>query len=332
MKILSEAFSSSMPEFVKDFMTTDAYTSWNRSYPQRNVALNKGVDPANSEFVEMPKDANYIRKELKNGNILFARIPAGEDIEDFSVMIVYDWGNNVNKLYVEGRGKNTLKEKSLKWIVEHSTALYMTKSSSEDLSKLRRDRRKSREGGIFRDKDNIVDPNAEYVTDINNLKKDASGYLYDSARLAKKLVALNAENPARMLTKASKLFQQMVSDYTDKIKEMSTATKFDTGAFSQTGFHYILGEGERILDESSRKINAINDNIEEVAISYEDFIDEVNNSRRASNKTSLNAEEAETYYNKFRNRITRIISDAYADLRANKEQLDKILAGKGQEK
>lgn len=142
---------------------------------------------------------------------------------------------------------------------------------------------------------------------------------------------MNAENPARMLTKASKLFQQMVSDYTDKIKEMSTTTKFDTGAFSQTGFHYILGEGERILDESSRKINAINDNIEEVAISYEDFIDEVNNSRRASNKMPLNDDEAETYYNKFRSRVTRIISDAYSAFKANKEQLEKILAGKGQE-
>ncbi len=265
MHILKETFSENMPQFIKDFMKTKTYNMYKRdrlSYAQS--VTGRGVDPANAQFTDV-KDQSVasIRKQMKeNGAILFARTSSGKPYSyDMStIMAIYDPTNNVNKLFIHGDKYGDFKETSLKKIIENASKLYLTEYDPS-VSQKRSDRNNSRKGIISRAGDSAQNPERRWSFGVEDWKKDASGYWYDANRLVKKLAVLHNNDFTYYISKGAEIFKNMVNIFADAMK--NKASNMDKDSFipwNDKSLSRFIYEGQRILEDAGRAVDAINSN------------------------------------------------------------------------
>lgn len=324
MNILKEAFSENMPQFIKDFMKTKIYNRYKREYSNyaQSVA-GRGVDPANAQFVDVKNESvASIRKQMKeNGAILFARTYSDKSYNHnmSTIMAIYDSNNNVNKLFIYGFDYGDFKETSLKKIIENASQLYLTKYDSS-IAQKRSDRRDSRKGIISRDGDSAQNTERRWTFNIEDWKKDASGYWYDANRLVKKLAELHENDFTYYINKGAEIFKDMVDVFADTMK--SKAANLDKDSFRDSrndiSLSRFIYEGQRILEDAAREVSSINDN-GSVAVKS---LEELNSDRAKKGKEPIDKETYEDGIEYAKSQVKR----HFAQLKNYQRNMNELLS------
>lgn len=316
MKLI-EAFDSSAPQWIKDFLSSRL-----RTFKPNTYANNlQDIDASTAKFINVSNESvSELRKRLKSGtDLLFVLYKVPERRFTVPIIIRYDADNTSNGLRVIGSSE--FRYTSFKQIIENAAEVWYTKITEERKNK-RRDRADSRRGGIFRDKDNVVDPDLYANVNLDTLRKDASGYTYDSKRLVKKLVDIHENDSAYTLNKATKIFSDMVNSYTNKLSEFVTNKNYSSNYNDKSGFRYISRMGQQILEDSIRIMDRLNDFVESSIETLEDY-----SQRYRDDFDEEPPENIENRYNSYQKRIKREILKSLSELSNNKEQLNSVING-----
>lgn len=318
MKILNyvkEAFDPSMPPNVRKWMQPhfqNAKTSMADYF--------RDFDPSTAKFTNYSGESvKVLREWLKAGEIvLFA------ELEDnygsiYTIAIYYDRTNSTNMLKLVGHGAAKFREKSFKWIVENAISLYGADTSQERVN-VQAARRDARKGLISRD-GQPQSTDGRYSFDGADWKKDASGYWYDANRLARKLAALHEEDGSYYVKKAADIFKSMADDYAATIQRMAAnMNDYTLDTFGDMSFNRISRDGQRILEDSARLMERINDHAKVVVMSLEDY----NKERAARDAEPVDQETFENGVKYNKNQITR----TFAELKQKQRELRNDVTNK----
>lgn len=313
MKLI-EAFDSSAPQWIKDFLSSKL-----RTYKPNTYARNlQDVDASTATFINVSDESvSELRKRLKSGtDLLFVLYKAPDRRDTIPVMIRYDANNTANGLKVIG--SSDFKYMSFKRIIENAVEVWYTEFT-EDKQRKKKDRAASRRGGIFRDKDRIYDPALHRDVDLGALKKDASGYTYDAQRLVRKLAAMHEDDSAYALDKATKIFSSMVDIYSDALKELVTNKNYSSDYFNKSSFRYITRSAQDLIDESARMMEKLTDLVEGTIETLEDY-----SSQYASRYDEV-PDNIKEIYEDDQQRLKEEISKTLSNLAKNKQKLTSII-------
>ena len=311
MKLI-EAFNSSAPKWIKDFLSTKLSTSKSDTYANSL----QDVDASTANFINVSDESvSKLRERLKGGSdLLFVLCRIPDKNITTPVMIRYDANNTDSKLKVVG--PRDFKYRSFKQIIENAVEIWYTRFT-EDRQNKRTARTNSRRGGIFRDRDNVVDPDFYQNVDLGALKKDASGYVYDTQRLIKKLTAIHENDFAFILNKAAAIFDYMTESYTTKLSELSANKNYYSDARGKSSISYILYAGQRVLDDSISILKSINGLVKTFDEYHSDFFGDTDYEELP--------EHVKNDYDHYRNLVKRELLRRVSTLSTNKDQLEDII-------
>lgn len=315
MKILNyvkEAFDPSMPSNVRKWMQQFGDRSYSSSNRQRADYF-RDFDPSTAKFTDYSNESvRVLRDRLKAGEIvLFAELE--DEWNNIHTIAIYsDRTNSTNMLKLVGHGAEKFKEKSFKWIVENAISLYGADTSQERVN-VQAARRDARKGLISREGQPQA-TDGRYSFDGADWKKDASGYWYDANRLAKKLAALHESDGSYYVKKAADIFKTMADDYAAAIQRMAAnINDYTLDTFGHKSFNRISRDGQRILEDSARLMERINEYAEIVVMSLEDY----NKERAARDAEPVDQETFEDSVKYDKNQIIR----TFAELKQKQREL-----------
>lgn len=290
MKILFEAFDSTMPANIRNWMKQFAGTRPAKML-NRRADFVKDFDPATAEFQDVSHiSVSTLRDRLKEGtDVIFAEVRDSSFGSPTTVAIYYDPSNSTNKLKLVGNSADKFKEKSFKWIIENATSVYAVPVSSNVTDK-RADRKAARKGLVYRDGDSAKDSDGHWSFTGQDWKKDASGYWYDANRLANKLAKMHEDDAGYYYKRAANIFTTMANMFADKIKEMAQdKDNLDFSTFGEGGFEKVTREGQRLLRSVGEKMQRLKDDTHV----YMATIEDINKERLANGAEELDAEKFE---------------------------------------
>lgn len=320
MKILSikkEAFDASMPPEVRNWMTQNVGTWRNK---ETRASRFRKFDPSRAKFADYSSETvSNLRQMMKDGEVVLFITLEDDWQKDTTIAVYPDPDNATNRLKLVGEGANQYKEKSFKWLVEHAKSIWgASTATGADLADLRTDRYNSRKGIISRDNDSAKDSNGRWDFNGEDWKKDASGYWYDANKYAKKLAALHEGDAAYYIQKSAEIFKSMVEDLADSMKRMASNIQdytFDT--FGNKSFNRIVRDGQRLIEDASRKMEDVNDDGEALSMSIEEW----NSKRAKSGSDPLSQEE----YDERIEHIKRKLKSGFSELKQYQRQLKELL-------
>jgi hypothetical protein len=289
MRILKEAFSETMPAFVKDLMTQpDAY--WGNRQRKHVADFFRHLDPATAAFEDVKGcTVTELRNRMKNSEVIFILEPSANEWSDQKLPLAIIWDASKGAIVLTGKYKEQFKEYSFKKLIENAVEVYAS-PITDDRAVKRTDRINSRKGLISRKGDSAQPTEGRYSFDGADWQEDASGYWYDANRLANKLAKMHAEDTGYYTKKAAKSFITMANAYADKVKEMAADTdNLDLSTFGEGGFESVTRDGQRLLRDVGEKMQRIKELAELQLMS----MDEVNERRAANGADPLSEEDYE---------------------------------------
>lgn len=221
LKYIKEAFSSSTPDYIRDYLT-------------RNLGKRRGshvlldFDPSTADFKSVKGiPLTDLRNIMRDGNyVMFIKI-LSEFNNPVTLRIDAQEPGKTEKLIISGDIAGEFKNKSFKYLMDNAIQIHVTQANA-DVALKRSERRLATKGLVSRKGDSAQDPTFRSEFDGSDWQTDASGYLYDANRLAKKLAEIHENDSAYTVKKAAKIFKDLINVYIDFLAKQRDAISDDS--------------------------------------------------------------------------------------------------------